>query len=107
LQRRNTSPRQARSTRGPQVFIRVDGAYDSVHAIADNADRRGGADTEASDIANVSRGYEDPPTYLIRTSEPTIMLAVVMQEAEWSRARRSPEKTGGGHRTGAAARHDA
>jgi hypothetical protein len=37
-----------------------------------------------SDIADVRRGYEDPPTYLIRhQGEPAILLGVVMQEG-WS-----------------------
>jgi multidrug efflux pump subunit AcrB len=34
-----------------------------------------------SDIADVRRGYEDPPTFLIRSQgEPAIMLSVVMQD---------------------------
>ena len=47
LQRQNTvTPAGSIDTRGPQVFIRVDGAYDSVQAIADT-DRRCGANAEA------------------------------------------------------------
>jgi multidrug efflux pump subunit AcrB len=82
LQRQNTvTPAGSIDTRGPQVFIRVDGAYDSVQAIADTPIVAAGRTLKLSDIANVSRGYEDPPTYLIRhQGEPTIMLAVVMQE---------------------------
>src|SRR5258706_6013345 len=34
-----------------------------------------------SDIAEVERGYEDPPTYLIRhDGEPALVLNVVMQD---------------------------
>jgi multidrug efflux pump subunit AcrB len=82
LQRQNTvTPAGSIDTRGPQVYIRVDGAYDSVQAIADTPIVAAGRTLKLSDIANVSRGYEDPPTYLIRhQGEPTIMLAVVMQE---------------------------
>lgn len=82
LQRQNTvTPAGSIDTRGPRVFIRVDGAYDSVQAIADTPIVAAGRTQKLSDIANVSRGYEDPPTYLIRhQGEPTIMLAVVMQE---------------------------
>ena len=48
LQRQNTvTPAGSIDTQGPQVFIRVDGAYDSVQAIAGHADRRRGADAEA------------------------------------------------------------
>src|SRR3954466_8789293 len=82
LQRQNTvTPAGSIETRGPQVFIRVDGAYDSVQAIADTPIVAAGRMLKLSDIADVRRGYEDPPTYLIRRQgEPTIMLAAVMQE---------------------------
>src|SRR5258705_5809418 len=67
-------------TRGPRVFVRIDGAYDSVQAIADTPIVAAGRTLKLSDIAAVRRGYEDPPTYLIRhRSEPIIMLAAVMQ----------------------------
>lgn len=82
LQRQNTvTPAGSIDTKGPQVFIRVDGAYDSVQAIADTPIAAAGRTLRLSDIAEVRRGYQDPPTYLIRRQgEPTIMLAAVMQE---------------------------
>ncbi|MFL5154556.1 MAG: efflux RND transporter permease subunit [Microvirga sp.] len=82
LQRQNTvTPAGSIDTRGPQVFIRVDGAYDSVQAIADTPIVAAGRMLKLSDVAEVHRGYEDPPTFLIRNQgEPTIMLAAVMQE---------------------------
>lgn len=82
LQRQNTvTPAGSVDTRGPRVFIRIDGAYDSVRAIADTPIVAAGQTLRLSDIAEVRRGYEDPPTYLIRRGgEPTIMLAAVMQE---------------------------
>src|SRR5438093_9218170 len=82
LQRQNTvTPAGSIDTKGPQVFIRVDGAYDSVQAIADTPIVAGGRTLKLSDIAEVRRGYEDPPTYLIRhQGEPTVALAAVMQE---------------------------
>jgi len=82
LQRQNTvTPAGSIDTRGPRVFIRVDGAYDSVQAIADTPIVAQGRTLKLSDIAEVRRGYEDPPTYIIRhQGEPTIMLAAVMQE---------------------------
>jgi multidrug efflux pump subunit AcrB len=82
LQRQNSvTPAGSIDTKGPQVFIRVDGAYDSVQAIADTPIVAGGRTLKLSDIAEVRRGYEDPPTYLIRhQSEPTVMLAAVMQD---------------------------
>jgi multidrug efflux pump subunit AcrB len=82
LQRQNTvTPAGSIDTKGPQVFMRVDGAYDSVKAIADTPIVAAGRTLKLSDIAEVRRGYEDPPTFLIRNQgEPTIMLAAVMQE---------------------------
>ena len=82
LQRQNTvTPAGSIDTRGPQVFIRFDGAYDSIHAIADTPIVAGGRTLKLSNIADVRRGYEDPATYIIRhEGEPTIMLGVVMQQ---------------------------
>jgi multidrug efflux pump subunit AcrB len=82
LQRQNTvTPAGSIDTRGPQVFIRFDGAYDSVQAIADTPIVAGGRTLKLSDIADVRRGYEDPATYIIRhEGEPTVMLGAVMQQ---------------------------
>lgn len=82
LQRQNAvTPAGSIDTRGPQVFIRVNGAYDDVQAIANTPIAAGGRMLKLSDIAEVRRGYEDPPTFLIRSQgEPAIMLSVVMQD---------------------------
>lgn len=81
LQRQNTvTPAGSIDTSGPQMFIRVDGAYQGVKAIADTPIVAAGRTLKLSDIAEVRRGYQDPPTYLIRRQgEATIMLAAVMQ----------------------------
>lgn len=82
LQRRNTvTPAGSIDTQGPQVFIRLDGAYDSVKEIADTPIVAAGRTLKLSDFADVRRGYEDPATYIIRhNGEPAIMLGVVMQQ---------------------------
>lgn len=82
LQRQNTvTPAGSIETNGPQVFVRVDGAYVGVQAIADTPIVVGGRTLKISDVADVRRGYEDPATYLIRHwGEPTVMLSVVMQQ---------------------------
>ena len=81
LQRQNTvTPAGSIDTRGPQVFIRFDGAYNSVQAVADTPIVAAGRTLKLSDLADVRRGYEDPATYIIRhEGEPTIMLGAVMQ----------------------------
>lgn len=82
LQRQNAvTPAGSIDTKGPRVFIRIDGAYDSVQAIADTPVVAAGRTLKLSDLADISRGYEDPPTYIIRhQGEPTVMLAAVMQD---------------------------
>ncbi|MAD40438.1 efflux RND transporter permease subunit [Tistrella sp.] len=82
LQRQNPlTPAGSIETRGPQVFIRIDGAYDGVQAIADTPIVAGGRVLKLSDIAGIRRGYEDPPGYLIRhDGKPAIMLAAVMKQ---------------------------
>ncbi len=82
LQRQNTvTPAGSIDTRGPQVFIRFDGAYDGIEAIADTPIVAGGRTLKLSDVAEVRRGYQDPETYIIRhDGEPAIMLAAVMQQ---------------------------
>ncbi|TBA69189.1 efflux RND transporter permease subunit [Rhizobium ruizarguesonis] len=85
LQRQNTvTPAGSIDTRGPQVFIRFDGAYNSVQAVADTPIVAAGRTLKLSDIADVRRGYQDPATYIIRhEGEPAIMLGAVMQ-AGWN-----------------------
>lgn len=82
LQRRNTvTPAGSIDTQGPQVFIRLDGAYDSIQSIADTPIVASGRSLKLSDIAEVRRGYQEPASYVIRhDGELTIMLGVVMQQ---------------------------
>ncbi|WP_137131158.1 efflux RND transporter permease subunit [Rhizobium sp. FY34] len=81
LQNQNTvTPAGSIDTRGPQVFIRFNGAYNSIQAIGDTPIVAGGRTLKLSDIAAIKRGYEDPAAYVIRhNGEPTIMLGAVMQ----------------------------
>jgi multidrug efflux pump subunit AcrB len=82
LQRQNTvSPAGSIDTAGPQVFLRLDGAYDDVRKIADTPIVAAGRTLRLSDIASVRRGYEDPVSFQIRSGgEPALMLGVVMQD---------------------------
>jgi multidrug efflux pump subunit AcrB len=82
LQRQNAvTPAGSIDTKGPQVFLRLDGAYDDLQKIADTPIVAGGRNLKLSDVATVRRGYEDPPTFLIRhQGEPAVALGVVMQE---------------------------
>ena len=67
--------------KGPQVFIRLDGAINDLEQIRSTPVAAQGRTLQLSDIAEVKRGYEDPATFLIRSNgEPTVLLGVVMRE---------------------------
>ncbi|HEP0814742.1 efflux RND transporter permease subunit [Enterobacter chengduensis] len=68
-------------TRGAQIFIRMDGAFDELQKIRDTPFVAQGKTVRLSDVATVERGYEDPPTMLIRNQhEPALLLGIVMRE---------------------------
>lgn len=68
-------------TRGPEVFIRLDGAFDELQKIRDTPVVAQGRTLTLSDIATVKRGYEDPATLIIRNGgEPALLLGVVMRD---------------------------
>ncbi|AOL11715.1 efflux RND transporter permease subunit [Enterobacter sp. HK169] len=68
-------------TRGAQIFIRLDGAFDELQKIRDTPFIAQGKTLKLSDVATVERGYEDPPTMLIRNQhEPALLLGIVMRE---------------------------
>ncbi|WP_024690550.1 efflux RND transporter permease subunit [Pseudomonas tremae] len=68
-------------TRGPQVFIRLDGAFDELQKIRDTPVVAQGRTLKLSDIATVKRGYEDPATFMIRNGgEPALLLGIVMRD---------------------------
>jgi multidrug efflux pump subunit AcrB len=82
LQRQNlVTPAGSIDAAGPQLFLRVDGAYQDLDRIRDTPIAAGGRTLKLSDVAEVRRGYEDPATYLIRhDGEPALVLGVVMQD---------------------------
>ncbi|KDF42196.1 efflux RND transporter permease subunit [Enterobacter kobei] len=68
-------------TRGAQLFIRLDGAFDELQKIRDTPVVAQGKTLRLSDVATVEQGYEDPPTMLIRNqNEPALLLGIVMRE---------------------------
>ncbi|HCR1910948.1 efflux RND transporter permease subunit [Enterobacter kobei] len=68
-------------TRGAQMFIRLDGAFDELQKIRDTPVVAQGKTLRLSDVATVERGYEDPPTMLIRNQQdPALLLGIVMRE---------------------------
>ena len=75
------TPAGSIEAKGPQVFIRLEGAIDDLEAIRNTPVAARGRSLKLGDIAEVKRGYEDPATFLIRNNgEPTLLLGVVMRE---------------------------
>jgi multidrug efflux pump subunit AcrB len=75
------TPAGSVETHGPQVFLRLDGAYDDLQKIRNTPITARGRTFKLSDIAEVKRGYEDPATFLIRhNGEPALELGLVMQD---------------------------
>jgi len=68
-------------TAGPRVYLRLDGAIDGVEAVKAIPVASGGKLLKIGDVAEVTRGYEDPATKMIRhQGEPSIILALVMKK---------------------------
>ncbi|WP_024697967.1 efflux RND transporter permease subunit [Pseudomonas avellanae] len=75
------TPAGSVETRGPQVFIRLDGAFDELQKIRDTPVVAQGRTLKLADIATVKRGYEDPATFMIRNGgEPSLLLGIVMRD---------------------------
>ena len=75
------TPAGSVETQGPQVLVRLDGAFDELQKIRDTPVVAQGRTLKLSDIATVRRGYEDPATFLIRNGgEPALLLGIVMRD---------------------------
>lgn len=78
------TPAGSIETKGPQVFLRVDGAFDDLEKIKRTPVTAKGRTLKLSDVATVERGYEDPATFQVRNNgEPALLLGVVMRD-EWN-----------------------
>src|SRR5260370_15995074 len=67
-------------TSGARVYLRLDGAIDGVGTIKEIPVAAAGRSLKLGDIAEVRRGYEDPPDLVIRNDEGTeLILGVVMR----------------------------
>jgi multidrug efflux pump subunit AcrB len=55
------TPAGSIETKGPEVFVRIDGAFDKLEKIRQTPIVVQGRTLKLSDVATVARGYEDPP----------------------------------------------
>jgi len=75
------TPAGSIDTKGPQVFIRLDGAFDKLEKIRETPIIVQGRTLQLSDVATVEWGYEDPATFLIRNQgETALLLGIVMRD---------------------------
>jgi multidrug efflux pump subunit AcrB len=75
------TPAGSIEAKGPQVIVRLDGAFDGLDAIRALPIVSQGRTLRLSDIAEVKRGYEDPATFVVRhEGEPTLLLGVVKRD---------------------------
>ena len=78
------TPAGSIETNGPQVFVRVDGAFDNLEKIHQTPIVVQGRTLKLSDVATVERGYEDPSTFMVRSNgEPALLLGIVMRD-DWN-----------------------
>jgi len=68
---------------GPRAYIRLDADLSDPIKLASLPIKVGGKILHLSDLAKIYKGYEDPPSYLIRAfGEDVILLGVVMNKGE-------------------------
>lgn len=70
-------------TDGPRVYLRVDADLSNPENLGAVPIRVGNSLLKLSDIAKIEQGYEDPPSYMIRSrGNDVVLLGVVMQKGE-------------------------
>ncbi|EJU09922.1 acriflavin resistance protein [Sphingomonas sp. LH128] len=75
------TPAGSIEAKGPQVVVRLDGAFDGLDAIRAIPIVAQGRTLRLSDIAEVKRGYEDPASFIVRhEGEPTLLLGIVKRD---------------------------
>jgi multidrug efflux pump len=68
-------------TAADRINLRVTGAFSGADAIAAVPVEAGGRNFRLGDIATVTRGYQDPPTFIVREGgKPALGLGVSMQD---------------------------
>ncbi|WP_282371736.1 efflux RND transporter permease subunit [Pseudomonas sp. PS02290] len=75
------TPAGSIETSGPQVLLRLDGAFDKLDSIRNTPIVVQARTLKLSDVATVERGYEDPATFMVRNQgEPALLLGIVMRD---------------------------
>ena len=70
-------------TRGPRLYVRVDADLADLEALRAVPVRIGQRLLRLDELATVRRGYEDPPSYLVRSrGQDAVLVGVVMAKGE-------------------------
>ena len=70
-------------TAGPRLYLRLDADLSDPARLAAVPVRIGNRVLKLSDLATIRRGYEDPPSYLVRSrGQDAVLLGVVMNQGE-------------------------
>ncbi|MEE4152904.1 MAG: efflux RND transporter permease subunit [Erythrobacter sp.] len=82
LQSQNlVTPAGAVSSAGPNVEIRLSGAFADLETIINTPVAVGDRSFRIGDVAEVRHGYEDPPSYLARhNGKPALIIGVIMKK---------------------------
>lgn len=75
------TPAGSIETKGSQIFVRLDGAFNELQKISETPIIVQGRTLKLSDVANIKRGYEDPASFMVRSGgEPALLLGIVMRD---------------------------
>ncbi len=68
-------------TSGSRIYLRIDADLSDLNMLADVPLKMGNRTLKLRDVATIRRGYEDPPSYLVRAyGEDAILLGTVMNK---------------------------
>lgn len=71
-------------TQGPHIDIRLEGAVQSTESIAQITLHLGEHSVRLGDIAQITRGYEEPPSHLMRHQQDSAIILEVVMQAGWN-----------------------
>jgi len=75
------TPAGSVDTKNERVYLRVDGGFDAAERVKAVPVQSGGKLLKLGDVVEVTRGYEDPPTFLVRhNGKPAVQLAVAIKK---------------------------
>lgn len=78
------APSGAVDTRAARVELRVDNGYQDVDAVRETVVSANGRSLRLGDIADVRRGYENPPSFIVHNGGERALLLSVVMKPNWN-----------------------